>query len=146
MHQVDVIPSESVADDLHFAVHHVSNLAEKLRHRGTPPHGIRLGVRAVELWLGGQTAYRLAKGLGGNRPGGDADAADPRLLFDHHRSFAQLRGLNRRPLARGTTANAQKIVLVASRHRSSSHYGKAMTRPLVRRRRVSRVGPQRSPW
>jgi hypothetical protein len=127
MHQVDVIPSESVADDLHFALHHVSNLAEKLWHRGTPPHGIRLGVRAVELWLGGQTAYRLAKGLGGNRPCCDVDAADTRLLFDHHRAFAQLRGLNRCPLSRWTTANTNQIVLVAWRHLSSSHYGSDKT-------------------
>ena len=35
MHQFDVIASESVADDLHFALHHASDLAEKLRHSGT---------------------------------------------------------------------------------------------------------------
>src|SRR5215468_10409267 len=112
VHQFDVITSESVADDMHFTLYHTSNVAEKLRHSGTYTRGIHLWVSAVEMWLGVQRAYRLAKGLGGNRPGFDADAADTLLLFDHHSFFPQLRGLNRCPLSRWTTANTNEIVLV----------------------------------
>src|SRR5712691_5803372 len=84
MHQFDVIASESITDDLHFALDHASHVAEQLRHRRTQTRGIDIGVSPVELWLGVQTADGLAKGLGGNRPGFDTDAADTLLLFNHH--------------------------------------------------------------
>ena len=97
MVQFDVIASERVTDDLHFTLHHTSDVAEKLRHRGTHPWGIHIGVRPVELGLGIQTAYRLAKGFGGNRPRFDAGTTDTLLFFDHNSFFPQFRGLNRRP-------------------------------------------------
>src|SRR5262249_24686548 len=100
MHQMDVIGSKPIGDDLHFALHHASNVADQLWHSGTYTRGIYIWVSAVEVWLGVQTAYRLAKSLGGNRPGFDADAADTLLLFDYCSFFSQLRGLNRGPLSR----------------------------------------------
>src|SRR5712691_3030445 len=133
MHQVDVITSKRIADDMHFALHHTPDVADEMRHRGTRARDIGICVSPVEVWLGIQTTYRLAKGLRGNRPGFDTDAADTLLFFDHGSLFPQLRGLNRRPLSPWTTANANEIVLVASWHRSSSQWIEKVT---IQRSRV----------
>src|SRR5262245_31968802 len=84
--------------------------------------GIHIGVRPVERWLSIEATYRLAKGLGGNRPRFDADPTDTLLLFDHHYFFSQLRGLNRRSLSCRTTTNTNEIVFVTSWHLLSSLY------------------------
>src|SRR5215471_14157812 len=127
MHQVDAVPSERIADDVYFALHHAPDVAEEMWHSGTRARDIGIYLHLVKLGLDGQTAHRLAKGLRGNGPGFDADATDTLLFFDHDSFFPQLRGLNRGPLSGWATANANEIVCVASWHFPSSQCVEAIT-------------------
>src|SRR5262245_19892252 len=89
MHQVDVITSKRIADDLHFALHHTPDVADEMRHRGTRARSIGICISPVEVWLGVEAMHGLAKGLRGNCPCLDTDAADTLLFFDHGSLFPQ---------------------------------------------------------
>ena len=59
MHQVDVITSKRIADDMHFALHHTPDVTDEVRHRGTRARDIHPTVARAMRHIRGLRLPRL---------------------------------------------------------------------------------------
>ena len=89
----DAVPAHLVADHLDLAPDHVVAAEEKILHRDLLFQGVGGAVEAPLLETG-QVEDRLAEGLGGDRAGVDADAADDLPPFANADPPAELGGLD----------------------------------------------------
>ena len=113
-HYLHAVARELVGDDRPLARYDQVYASEKLR-RGRPLRcARRVAVRTCRG--GGEVQDCLAKGLAGDRAGGEAHSSDLAPALDQGNTPAQLRRLNGAALARRTTANGDEIVVEGIAH------------------------------
>src|SRR5215475_7310640 len=145
LHEVDVVSPQRLDDGLHLALHDAPDLPDQLLHGWTERRNIHIDIRAVQVRGSVQALNGLPKSFGGNRAGLDTDAADCPLLFDDDGFLSQLCGLNRGPLARRSTANANEVVLITLQHRCLSMIMNLLAILAASKFNLPQIGPAQHP-